>query len=476
MVDTAAPLQSVPELRQELAGRQSERRVSVELTTEAGLAAYADVARCGTFSPSQSPTWIAGWVNKLRPDFIVATLTHESQPAFSVALEIIGKGPLRVALLMSGRHANGNMPPVSATFAKCATVSDIRAVIAAIGKARPDIDVIAFERLATEIGGVRNPLLLLPHMQSPNLSLAVDLTGGFEALLGRASGKRKRKKHRSQMRKFEAAGGFRRIEARTEAETNALLDAFFAMKEVRFRRAGIVNVFADPEVQAFFRFIFAEALKEPKPTFVLHGLEVGGRIRAVTGSSRCAERLVCEFGGIADDDMAFASPGEFLFFDNIEEACRDGLSVYDFSVGDEPYKRLWCDLEIRQFDALVPLSVKGHVFAAAMRVTTRLKAFVKNNRLAEEDGRAGGTSGGLKPDRGLLARMRAVVPRVFAQKNNCPSAGSENHRKNEKNEHRRKGHHRNHLSTCLALPLNVMQWQPKAKPVSKRRTGKSWLM
>jgi CelD/BcsL family acetyltransferase involved in cellulose biosynthesis len=380
MVDAAAPLQSVPELRQELAGSRSESRASVEVTTKAGLAAYADVARGGMFSPSQSPAWIAGWVKYVGPEFILATLTRDGQLAFSVTLEIVGKGPLRVAAFMGGRHANGNMPPVSAAFANSATIADMRAVVAAIRKARPDIDLIAFERLATEIGGVRNPLLLLPHMQSPNLSLAVDLTGGFDALLGRASGKRKRKKHRSQMRKFEAAGGSRRIEAKTEAETNALLDAFFAMNEVRFRKAGIANVFAEPEVQAFFRSVFARALKEPEPSFVLHGLEVGGRIRAVTGSSRCADRLICEFGAIADDDMAFASPGEFLFFDNIEEACKEGLSVYDFSVGDEPYKRLWCDLEIRQFDALVPLSAKGQAFAVTMRATTRLKAFVKNNR------------------------------------------------------------------------------------------------
>ena len=63
-------------------------------------------------------------------------------------------------------------------------------------------------------------------------------------MLGRTSGKRKRKKHRSQTRKFEAVGSFRRIKARTEAETNALLDAFFVMKEARFQKMGIANVFA----------------------------------------------------------------------------------------------------------------------------------------------------------------------------------------------------------------------------------------
>jgi CelD/BcsL family acetyltransferase involved in cellulose biosynthesis len=378
MVDAAASLEGIPELaREPTSSRLTAARV--EVAAAEGLAAHAELAGRGVVSPSQSPIWIDSWVRNANPDFLVATLIGDGAPVFSVALEVTGRGPLRVAGFMGGRHANGNMPATAASFARSATAADIDALITGIRRARPDIDIVLFERLATGIGGVANPLMLLDHLQSPNLALAVDLDGGFDALLARASGKRKRKKHRSQTRKFEAAGGFRRIEARTEAETDKLLDAFFAMKEVRFRSMGVTDVFAEPRVKGFFRSIFAEAVEAPKPPFVLHALEVGGKIRAVTGSSRCHDRLVCEFGAIAEDDMAYASPGEFLFFDNIEEACREGYAVYDFSVGDEPYKRLWCDLEIRQFDAVVPLTVKGRAFAAALRAATRLKSFVKNN-------------------------------------------------------------------------------------------------
>jgi len=380
MVDAAASLQGMPEFSERMAESRNGPTIRVQVAAGDGLAAYGELAGRSVFSPAQSPIWISNWVKTFRPDFLVATATRDGEPVFSVALEVVRKGPLRIAGFMSGRHANGNMPATTAAFASAATTADIGAVMAAIGKARPDIDVVAFERLATEIGGVRNPLLLIPHLQSPNLSLAVSLAGGFDALLARTSGKRKRKKHRSQMRKFETAGGFRRVEAKTEAEADALLDAFFSMKEIRFRKMGITNVFAKPEVKTFFRAIFKEALREEKPSFVLHALDVSGTIRAVTGSSRSADRLICEFGAIADDNLAFASPGEFLFFDNIQEACDEKLSVYDFSVGDEPYKRLWCDIEIRQFDALVPLSLKGRAFAAALLIATRFKSLVKNNR------------------------------------------------------------------------------------------------
>jgi CelD/BcsL family acetyltransferase involved in cellulose biosynthesis len=378
MVDAAA---SVSIGREGLARRRGAiaaraDRISIECQPAEALAAYAAACRDGLFSPSQSPEWITAWAARTNPDFIVATVHGEAGPVWAVALEIVGAGPFRLARFLGGRHANGNFQPLRTDAA--ITAADFRAIAAAVREKRPDIDAMAFERLLESLDGLENPLLTLPHSPSPNVSLAVDLTGGLDALLGRSSGKRRRKKHRGQIRKFEAAGGYRRVRATSPDEANRLLDAFFEMKVERFRKLGLRNVFALSEVQAFFRTLFSQASTEREPRFFLHGLEVGGKLRAVTGSSRHGRRIICEFGAIAEDELAHASPGDFLFFENIKETCDEGLSVYDFSVGDEPYKRVWCDIETRHFDVLVPLTAKGRLLAAAMRATNRAKAFLKS--------------------------------------------------------------------------------------------------
>lgn len=353
--------------------------LSISVASTDGLAVYAEFCRSALFGPAQSAAWVQNWAAETRPDLLVATLSAEGKPVFSLALEVASKGPFRIARFMGGRHANGNFVAADPNWLAKADIPALRSVLAAIAKARPDIDLVALERLLPDLDGVANPLASLDHFSSPNLSLAVDLAGGFDALLSRASGKRKRKKHRSQIRKFEAVGSHRRIEARTPDGVNRLLDAFFEMKELRFRKMGIANVFGDAQVRGFFRALFMQALAEDKPSFVLHGLEVAGKLRAITGSSRSGKRLICEFGAIAEDDLGHASPGDFLFFDNIQEACETGFEVYDFSVGDEPYKRLWCDIETRHFEVLVPLTVKGRMLALTLRQGARLKAFVKNS-------------------------------------------------------------------------------------------------
>ncbi|WP_437344069.1 GNAT family N-acetyltransferase [Mesorhizobium marinum] len=360
------------------AGRpQSGRpRPTVSVLSRDSLSAYAELARRGVCAPPQSALWIEEWVATTGPDGFLAVLEAEGGPACALALEVIRSGPFRIARFMGGRHANGNFP----LLVPDATASiEIEAMLPAIRAARPDIDALVLERLLPDLDGLPNPLLRFPHFPSPNLALAANLEGGFDALLSRVSGKRKRKKHRSQMRKFEAAGGFRLIEASTPEEVSRLLDAFFAMKEFRFRNMGIANVFGDVEVQNFFRSLFLDALRENPPPFVLHALEVGGTLRAVTGSARAGKRIVCEFGAIAKDELAHASPGDFLFFENIGKAGRQGFEIFDFSVGDEPYKRLWCEIETRHFDVAVPLTPKGRILAGALQMKAAAKSYVKNS-------------------------------------------------------------------------------------------------
>jgi CelD/BcsL family acetyltransferase involved in cellulose biosynthesis len=347
----------------------------VPLTT--GLA--VPMPQDAVVAPAQTPAFIAAWIDAMAPDAFCAVLERDGQVVLTVALEVAAQRGLRVARLLGETHANGNFPAASRGWLASARREDVELLVAAIGRSRPDLDAVAFDRLLPALDGVGNPLLRLPHRPHENLSLAVDISAGFDTVLAGHSGKRKRKRHRNNQRKFEAEGGHRRIVARTVDEVRRLLDTFFAMKAARFAKAGIDDVFAPPGVRRFFTALFTSALAASPPAFVLHGLEVGGQIRAVTGSARRGDTLICEFGAIDEEAAANISPGEFLFFENIGEACAQGFSTYDFSVGDEPYKRQWCDVETVLGDVAVPFSLRGRVQAAVERPVGALRMMVKRN-------------------------------------------------------------------------------------------------
>lgn len=330
-------------------------------------------------TPAQHPDWVSNWIEHSGADTIVAALLDDNdRPVFSLPLEVVAANSVKMARFQAGPHANGSFPAIAADAPAVGTDA-LDTLIESVGRARPDVNLVLLERLASENDGRSNPFLDYPHIASPNPALAVTLEGGFDAVLARSNGKRKRKKHRSQTRKFDALGSWRRFRAETPAEARELVNAFFDMKVARFRQLGIQNTFADEGVRNFFRHLFANAAKEAEPSFVMHGIEVADKLRAVTGSSISGKRIVCEFSSFVVDDAASASPGDFLFFENIREACQEGMEIYDFSVGDEVYKRLWCDRIETQFDCFLPLNAKGKLAAMAYRTAAEAKRVLKSN-------------------------------------------------------------------------------------------------
>jgi CelD/BcsL family acetyltransferase involved in cellulose biosynthesis len=381
MVDAAQRTHAALGGRPETADRPTSWAM-VHVAGTAALDSYFAHLHHAVAAAPQDELWVRAWAGEASPDHLVASLRIDGVAVFALALEVVSRRGLRVARFIGGSHANANFAPACPNWLEGASAADMRALFHAIAKARPDIDVVMLERQLRRLGRHPNPMLALPDVESPNLALSLDIAAGFEAVLERVNGKKKRKKRRAQQRKFEAAGGYRLIRADTPETVDRLFDAYLEMKQQRFRRMGIADVFADPDVRAALRRIFLDALKDERRPYRLDALEVNGILRAVTGSSTAGDTITCEFAAIREDELFAVSPGDFLTFHNIEMAAAEGFRVYDYGVGDEPYKRSWCDVETRHFDTIVPLTLKGRVAASLLSAGTRAKRAIKSSPLA----------------------------------------------------------------------------------------------
>lgn len=351
--------------------------VIVQPAGETSLSAYQRFCGNAVHAPAQHPIWIRAWSDAVNEDAFIAFVERDGRAVMALALEVVRQGPFRVARFMGGNHANGNFVATGKGSAPL-DAADRKQLASAIRRARPDVDIVVLERQNPAQDGHPNPFARLATIQSPNVSLAVDLAGGFAETLSRVGGKRKRKKYRLQVNKFTDAGGYRLIEATTPGDVERLIADFFVMKAERFRKKGIHDVFAPREIREFFRQLYLHSLDEKEPSFVLHAVEVGGELKAVNGLSMLSHSVVCEFGGIRDDDSN-ASPGFFLDYSNIEQSCERGKKLYDFSVGDEDYKRSWCNVETWQFDVLLPLTAKGHIAFAYDVTRARIVRSIKSS-------------------------------------------------------------------------------------------------
>jgi len=327
----------------------------------------------------QSLAWIDNWRAFVNADSFVVGLFRGSTPILLVPLEAVIHKGVKIARYPGGTHANCNFPWLRKEYGSVPGCEAVRQMVGAIRKARPDIDALSLTRQLAELQGTPNPLLALERGINPNPVLAVSLDAGFDAVLDRTNRKRKLKKHRQHGRRYEENGGWRITSARSHVETAEVLDLFFAMKAQRFRQMGISDPFADGNVRNFFNAFFREGLAKDGELNELRFLEVGGTIRSIIGKVFGIAGPTVEFGAIAQDELMTASPGEFLFFEDISRSCDQGHSIYSFGIGDEPYKREWCDIELTIYDTLVPLSAKGKLFTALQSARNAVAGSLKRN-------------------------------------------------------------------------------------------------
>ena len=213
--------------------------------------------------------------------------------------------------------------------------------------------------------------------QGVNASFQLELGPDFDATLSRLDASRRMKKFRATARKFDAAGAWRWGEAANQVEA---LDLFFRQKAARFRAMGLPDVFAKTETKEFFRRLASTPKRGDDYALRLFTLEIGGnpaRTVAIAGLSRHGHRVTCQFGSIDDEVLPGSSPGDFLFHLLIESLSGGGISIFDFGVGDQPYKRAWCNVETALYDFMLPLNAKGVAMANAHEAIGHAKRWIK---------------------------------------------------------------------------------------------------
>jgi len=345
--------------------------VNVATDTAAARAAVAAIRPNMVFSGYQHPAFLSAWIDTegCRPIFV--TLNADGHGPVLLPLERRENG---VAGYCGGRHANGSFPVGRREDILALHKAGEAAIKAAIGAAGVPANSLFLERQHGNWDGVANPFVFSSSVASPNIALSFAIDGDFDHVLQTKLGKNKRKKLRSYRRKLDSTGTGAFQHPVPPDRVSHYLDRFLALKAERFRQAGISNVFGDDRTQAFLLDLFSDGA----PDHTLHGLTLDGEIIAVIGCTSHGGRLTVEFGAF-DPEHALLRPGELLFFSAIAHACETGVAIFDFGIGDEPYKRSWCDIETVHMDTTIGLTLPGKARAFAQDWRSRAVRTIKTN-------------------------------------------------------------------------------------------------
>jgi len=78
-----------------------------------------------------------------------------------------------------------------------------------------------------------------------------------------------------------------------------------------------------------------------------------------------------------DGELSRFGPGSAHLHDLLHLAIERGFKVFDFTIGDERYKRDWSDTEIELYDHISAATLRGALIATPRLAAQRLKRWIK---------------------------------------------------------------------------------------------------
>ena len=252
----------------------------------------------------------------------------------------------------------------------------------------PKADLVHFDKLPARHEGLDNPVMGLGGASVMKLGAwALKLPEGwldYQAILGRKA----RRDLRRKARKLASTARMKVFLARRGEDAGRLMDSLRRMRAERFRALGRADALGGDAAHAFYRGL-AESGAGGMP--MLSAMKVNGEVCAIVfGLLRGARfyMLALTFAH-GDRELAKCSPGLVLVHETMAELHKHELKTYDFTIGDEYYKKLFKARRFELFEILQPLSARGKLFAMTHKARRRASRFKQEmlSRLPRSAGR-----------------------------------------------------------------------------------------
>jgi CelD/BcsL family acetyltransferase involved in cellulose biosynthesis len=235
-------------------------------------------------------------------------------------------------------------------------------------------DVIDLEQMPETVGGQVNPFVDLPVTLHPSGAHIATLAGDWETFYAAKRSAATRKTDRKKLKQIGERGAIGCADV-DGAEALHTMDVLMAQKARALARMGVENFFARPGYREFFLDLAADP---SLADFVRVGrMTVGPTVAATSFGLIHRDCYYLMLSSYDDGEIARFGPGRAYLHELLRRAIGRGLGYFDFTVGDESYKREWSDVELRLYDHTAAATMRGLPVAALTVAYRRAKRMIK---------------------------------------------------------------------------------------------------
>jgi len=238
-------------------------------------------------------------------------------------------------------------------------------------------DLIDLQKMPEAIGGQRNPFLDLDVLDHPSGAYVANLGTDWDQFYAAKRSSATRKKERKQLKHLGEHGEVRFVDVVDADDIARTLATLMSQKSRAFARMGVEDLFTRPGYRDFFLAIATDpAMRE-----LIHvsRLDVGATTAATNVGLKSRDCYYLILSSYDDGALSRFGPGRAHLHELLRHAIGSGFRQFDFTVGDEPYKRDWSDTEVKLYDYLAAATLRGSLVGALTTSYRRTKRFIKQS-------------------------------------------------------------------------------------------------
>jgi CelD/BcsL family acetyltransferase involved in cellulose biosynthesis len=340
-------------------------------------------ADCTAF---QSFAWLSAWFtaigepNGVRPAVVVGR-QRDGRVLCVFPFAIDRLGPLRRLTWLGSHLCDYNLPLLAPEFSALVSAEAVVPLWDRIrGLLRDrgfDYDIVHLEKMPARCGSQPNPCLQLPVGLHPSHAYATHLSGDWDSFYTAKRSATTRRRDRTKRKRMAEHGEVTFATASDATEIEQALDTLIEQKIASLSAKGAANIFAPRGHSEFYRNVASE--RSNRDFVHVSRVDVGSTTVAVNlglvfrGSYY---HVLASHGG---GELSRFGPGVMHLHELMKYAIGSGLKTFDFTIGDEAYKREWSDIDLALYDHVSAASIRGCFVVIALLVSRRAKRAIKQS-------------------------------------------------------------------------------------------------
>ena len=338
-------------------------------------------------TPFQSFDWVNCWLSNVgsekntRPVLVVIR-NDRGAPALVAPLCIESTGPFRALTWLGSQINDYNAPILGSDDADCQRIHDqfpdiwLEVVEHLRSIENFGFDLVNFSKMPALVGAHQNPFVKLDVTLNPNRAHMASLPATWDEMYGRRSSNT-RNRDRSKLRRLNELGEVKYIEPKNASEKLAITRKLLQMKSQQLAEMGARNRFA---AESYRKFI--EAVSKVDGSTHISALQIGGNVAAANLGFILNKRYYHFLMAYDHGEVSKFGPGAAHLRELLQFAIRSGAETFDFTIGDEAYKKDWCDKEMQLYDHRTSQTIRGQIAVFGVQHVTKSKRFIKNSNWA----------------------------------------------------------------------------------------------